>query len=68
MIILSIIGFIAIVILALYFTAAAISIVYGEMIFGGITPASFIISAVAVGLWVLAFWLSPFTVTLRGAA
>ena len=68
MTILAIIGFIAIVIFALYVTVAAIIVLFGASIFGGITPASLILPAIAVGLWFLAFSLSPFSVTLGGAA
>jgi hypothetical protein len=66
---LSIIGFFAIVFCAAYVTAAAVSIVFGELAFsGGISPMSVVFVALAGLLWTVAFWLSPFTVSMQVAA
>ena len=61
---LAVIGFTALVLLAGYTTLAAVCLVLSEMVFGGVTVLGAALSAVAVALWALAYWLSPFTVTV----
>jgi hypothetical protein len=66
---LAIIGFVAIVLCALYVSAGAVSVLFGELAFAGrLSPLSFVLSAIALALWALAAWLSPFTVTLGVSA
>lgn len=61
---LSIIGFIALCLFALYMTFAMGAVVLSEAVFGGPTVFSFVFAAIAIGLWALVWWLSPFTVTV----
>jgi hypothetical protein len=60
-----IIGFLALAACAIYVTAAAVSVIFGELAFsGGFSPLSYVLAAVAGCIWALVGWLSPFTISL----
>jgi hypothetical protein len=62
---LAIIGFLALTACALYVTAAAVSVIFGELSFrGGLSQLSYVFAAVAGCIWALVGWLSPFTISL----
>ena len=65
---LAIIGFVVLCFAAAYMTAAAVITLVGESVFGGITIFTWVFCAIAVGLWSLAWWLSPFTVSFGVSA
>lgn len=63
----SIIGFIAVALLALYATAASVSSLFALAFSKDIWPFSLVLAAVACALWALAFHIAPFTVSFQGA-
>ena len=65
MTLLVIIGFIAICIAALYFTIGSIVWLFGASLFGDGLTGPLVTAAIAVGLWTLAYNLSPFTISVN---
>lgn len=66
---LTLIGFLAVVLFAAYVTFASGVIAFSELAFGGrLTPFSLVLATVSGALWALAWWLSPFTLTLEVTA
>ena len=64
MTLLAIIGFIAICIPALYLTFASIVWFFSASAFGQDLTGPLVMGAIAIGLWALAYYLSPFTITI----
>jgi hypothetical protein len=62
------IGFAALCVAAAYMTLVAASCVLGEAFLGGVGAFSYVVCAIAGGLWALVWWLSPFTITVGVAA
>jgi hypothetical protein len=65
MTLLAIIGFIAICIVAMYFTFTSIVWLYGASLFGAGLTRLLVTGAIAGGMWTLAWHLSPFTISVN---
>ena len=69
MTLLTIIGFIAVFVSALYVSFATVCLVFSELGFsGGLSSLSVVFVGVSLALWVLVGWLSPFTISVGVAA
>lgn len=65
MTLLSIIGFITICLGALYFTFSSIVWLFTASVFSEGLTGPLVMAAIAVGLWALAWNLSPFTISVN---
>ena len=65
MTLLSILGLIVICIAALYFTVSSIVWLFSASVFSESLTGPCVMGAIAVGLWALAWNLSPFTISVN---
>ena len=65
MALLSILGFIAICMIALYFTFSSIVWLFTASVFSEGLTGPLVMAAIAGGLWALAYNLSPYTISVN---